>query len=157
MDGFIKNIEDVFTQNKVQLYFFLGIGIAFSLLVLWMFLFRQDIPEKLMQMTLAVWGMLWAGIAKGVSKIETLLNKDINGDGVIGENTNSSTNSTNSISSLMNSIKSINQNNNSAENTLVESTPVVNVEAPVVELVAPSTQNITNNSTILTGVDAANI
>lgn len=136
MDGFIKNIEDVFTQNKVQLYFFLGIGIAFSLLVLWMFLFRQDIPEKLMQMTLAVWGMLWAGIAKGVSKIETLLNKDINGDGVIGENTNSSTNSTNSISSLMNSIKSINQNNSVEE--VVESVPIENVETPAVETVTPS-------------------
>jgi len=122
-----KNIEGVFTQNKIQLYFFLGIGIAFSLLVLWMFLFRQDIPEKLMQMTLAVWGMLWAGIAKGINKIETLLNRDLNGDGVIGGDVDS-TNPINIVPDVVNNttannINTVTETQNTISPTLSTSIP----------------------------------
>jgi len=121
MDGLVKNIEGIFTQNKVQLFFFLGIGIAFSLLVLWMFLFRQDIPDKLMQMTLAVWSMLWAGIAKGIGKIETLINKDLNGDGVIG----ASVNSANSVD--LNDLTTQSNNTTEVANVVVAETPVTEI------------------------------
>jgi len=91
MNTITKNIEGIFSQNKAQLYFFLGIGIIFSGLTIWMFLFRQDIPDKLMNMTMSIWGFLWAGIAKGKDKLETLLNKDLDGDGSIGASSDSTT------------------------------------------------------------------
>lgn len=56
-----------------------------------MFLFRQDIPDKLMSMTMSIWGFLWAGIAKGKNKLESLLNKDLDGDGVVGGDTDVNT------------------------------------------------------------------
>jgi len=61
------------------------IAVAFSALCIWMFLFRNGLPEGLGAMTSGIWGTVCLTAEKSKNKIETLLNKDIDGNGKIGD------------------------------------------------------------------------
>ena len=72
-------------QDRSQKYFFITAGTVFSGLVVYLFVLNGAIPNQLEQMWIALCTYIAAGYSKLVGKAETVTNKDLNGDGVIGE------------------------------------------------------------------------
>lgn len=63
------------------------IAISFSALCIWMWLFRDGLPDGLKEMTAGAWGMVCATAERSKSAVEKLIHKDLDGDGKIGDET----------------------------------------------------------------------
>lgn len=74
----------VLEQDKTQKWFFIASGVVFSGLAAYMFYVYQGIPTQLETMWFGICTYIAAGWAKGINKVEELLNRDLDGDGDIG-------------------------------------------------------------------------
>lgn len=74
----------VLEQDKTQKWFFIASGVVFSGLAAYMFYVYQGIPTQLETMWFGICTYIAAGWAKGINKVEELLQRDLDGDGDIG-------------------------------------------------------------------------
>lgn len=77
-------VGKVLEQDKSQKWFFIVTGVIFGGLATYLFIRFQAIPNQLETMWLSACGFIAAGFAKGVNKVEQLTGKDLDGDGDIG-------------------------------------------------------------------------
>lgn len=77
-------IKEILSVDKGTKWTFRIIAIAFSALCIWMYLFRNGLPEGLAAMTTGAWGTAVATVERAKDKLETITGKDWDGDGQIG-------------------------------------------------------------------------
>lgn len=82
-----ETIREVLAVDAGTKWTFRIIAVAFSALCIWMYLYRNGLPDGLAAMTTGAWASAIATIQKAKDRVEVLINKDIDGDGKIGENT----------------------------------------------------------------------
>lgn len=77
-------LKSVFTMDKKAQWFFITVGVGFTGLCGYFWLFGGgSLPADLKEMTLTAWGAIGVAIAKAVQQLEKVTDKDIDGDGLV--------------------------------------------------------------------------